>query len=121
MKVKNKTNKKKIMINYIRIVKSQQYFINRHQLCQSNLLTRHFSHSSFILQDVHKENTVKGPVEREVKDIYYYEIPGNKLNPHNYFYRVLAVPYIKFCGIIIITYYTLNGLWEYLDSQYKSD
>lgn len=113
------------MINYMRIVKSQQYFIGRHQLCSSALPIRRSLHSSTTLQYIKKENTddksTNEAVEKKAKDLYYYEIPGNKLNPHNYFYRVLAVPYIKFCGIIIITYYTLNGLWEYLESQNKDN
>lgn len=55
--------------------------------------------------------------DTEVEKLYYYEIPGNKLNPHSYFYRVLAVPYLKFCGIIIATYYGMTGLWQYLEWQ----
>lgn len=61
-------------------------------------------------------NGEKGKTDGEVNKKYYYEIPGNKLNPHSYFYRVLAVPYMKFCGVIIATYYGMSGLWEYLDS-----
>lgn len=112
------------MINYMKIVKSQQYFISRHQLCSPTLPSHRFLHSSITLQNIKKETIEKSTKEtsqKETKDLYYYEIPGNKLNPHNYFYRVLAVPYMKFCGIIIITYYTLNGLWEYLESQNKDN
>lgn len=60
-----------------------------------------------------KKSKLDGATDRK----YYYEMPGNQLNPHSYFYRVLAVPYIKFCGVIIATYYGMSGLWEYLDSR----
>jgi hypothetical protein len=55
------------------------------------------------------------------EDLYYYEIPGNKLNPHTYFYRILAVPFLKFCGVMFITYYSLSGLWYILESSESKD
>lgn len=54
------------------------------------------------------------------KKLYYYDMPGNSLNPHTYFYRVLAVPYLKFCGMIIGTYYLMCGVWYLLDKDEKS-
>lgn len=57
----------------------------------------------------------------EGKRLYYYEEPGNTMNPHTYFYRVLAVPFLKFCGVMIGTYYLMDGLWYYMESNYKED
>lgn len=51
------------------------------------------------------------------KKVMYYEDPNNKLNPHTYFYRVLAVPFLKFCGIMMITYYGMNGIWHLLEED----
>lgn len=71
-----------------------------------------------ITRQFHSNNRVYNKGSEKAK--YYYEIPGNKLNPHTYFYRVLAVPYLKFCGMFMITYYSLNGLWGYLESEANS-
>lgn len=51
-----------------------------------------------------------------INNKYYYEQPGNKLNPHTYFYRVLAVPFLKFCGIMIGTYYGMCGMYSLLEN-----
>ncbi|GMM30490.1 hypothetical protein DAMA08_032350 [Martiniozyma asiatica (nom. inval.)] len=56
----------------------------------------------------------KFSVTRYNKNLPYYEQPGNKMNPHQYFYRVLAIPLLKFCTIMIGTYYSLRLLREIL-------
>lgn len=70
-----------------------------------------------ITRQFHWTNRICKKVNEDAK--FYYEIPGNKLNPHTYFYRVLAIPYLKFCGMFMVTYYSLNGLWGYLESEAK--
>lgn len=85
------------------------------------VISRQFHRCMNQLQkDGHKNTTQK--VENQ-GNLYYYEIPGNKLNPHTYFYRVLAVPFLKFCGVMLVTYYGMNGLWGYLEdrSEEKED
>lgn len=47
----------------------------------------------------------------------YYELPGNKMNPHTYFYRVAAVPMVKFVAITYVTFHALDYTWKYLDSH----
>lgn len=47
----------------------------------------------------------------------YYEQRGNKMNPHTYFYRALAVPFMKFSGVMILTYYGMCGLYTLLDDR----
>lgn len=51
----------------------------------------------------------------------YYEQVGNKLNPHTYFYRVLAIPFIKFCSVMIGTFYSMKGIWWLLEYENEED
>lgn len=39
------------------------------------------------------------------------------MNPHTYFYRALAVPFMKFSGVMILTYYGMCGLYTLLDDR----
>ncbi|KAG0689700.1 hypothetical protein C6P40_004599 [Pichia californica] len=106
---------------FIRIGKSQKsspYL--KHFGYRTIPLCRREFHNSVHFMNIKKESATQTQSQKKIVDeekIPYYEIPGTDMNPHNYFYRVLAVPYMKFCGVIILTYYSLNGLWEYLESQ----
>lgn len=48
---------------------------------------------------------------------YYYDMPGNKLNPHTYFYRVLGIPFLKVSVMMLGTYFGMQYLWEYMDKE----
>ncbi|CAH2446287.1 Hypothetical protein PP7435_CHR1-0547 [Komagataella phaffii CBS 7435] len=43
--------------------------------------------------------------------------PEEKYNPHTVFYRKYSVAYFKVLGITMATYYSLQYLWEFLESQ----
>lgn len=47
----------------------------------------------------------------------YYEQPGNRLNPHSYFYRVTAVPLLKVLAVTWGTFYALDTLWGHLHKE----
>lgn len=74
---------------------------------QNNLKKKYFNRC------YHNTNYVKN----HPKKVMYYEDPNNTMNPHTYFYRVLAVPFIKFCGIMMGTYYGMNGIWYLLEKE----
>ncbi|KAG7894012.1 hypothetical protein KL908_002289 [Ogataea polymorpha] len=44
---------------------------------------------------------------------------GNQpnLNPHSYFYKVLAVPLLKVGAVSLGTFYGLKFLWQYLEDD----
>ncbi|KAG7870590.1 hypothetical protein KL916_004932 [Ogataea parapolymorpha] len=44
---------------------------------------------------------------------------GNQpnLNPHSYFYKVLAVPLLKVGVVSLGTFYGLKFLWQYLEDD----
>ncbi|KAG7812294.1 hypothetical protein KL921_001526 [Ogataea angusta] len=48
---------------------------------------------------------------------------GNQpnLNPHSYFYKVLAVPLLKVGAVSLGTFYGLRYLWRYLEDDEKDN
>ncbi|KAH3668180.1 hypothetical protein OGAPHI_001934 [Ogataea philodendri] len=41
----------------------------------------------------------------------------SNLNPHSYFYKVLAVPFLKVSAVSLATFYGMKYLWKFLDED----
>lgn len=56
---------------------------------------------------VNRNTTPKQPEEKKPQPI----------SPHAAFYKDFGTPLVKVLGVTFVTYYGLQYLWEYLDSQ----
>lgn len=106
-----------------RISIRQTIGINPLRISNGLKLISQFHTSINLKNNLNNSNNTETPNNKvkNGKKVYYYELPNNKLNPHTYFYRILAVPFLKFCGVIFLTYYTLEGLWYVLDKNDNKD
>ena len=87
------------------------------RLCLPLQLTASPQHSAVSRRTYSERSKDRRDDAKQNKPLYYYEEDGNTMNPHTYLYRVLAVPFLKFCGVMIGTYYGMNGIWWYLENS----
>lgn len=78
-------------------------------------MIRVFINKRFSLSIIRKVSTQENKQSEKLP--YYYDIPGNKLNPHTYFYRVLGIPFLKVGAMMLGTYFGMGYLWEYMEKE----
>lgn len=83
------------------------------RVCITEILKRSFcTHFNHPLQQKNKK--INFDTQHHIRK-HYYEDPN--WNPHSYFYKELAAPFLKVTCLSLVVFYSLKYIWWLLDSS----